>query len=38
MKEEKKSGEFNHLTEDEQRHLKESMEHNKDLMKRLSKL
>lgn len=36
MKEEKKSGEFKHLTEDEQKHFKESLKRNKDLMKKLS--
>ena len=38
MKEEEKPYKFKHLTEDEQKRFKESMEHNKDLMKRLSEL
>ena len=38
MKEEEKPYKFKHLTKDEQKQFKESLEHNKDLMKRLSEL
>ena len=38
MKEEQEPYKFKHLSEDEQRRFKESLEHNKDLMEKLSEL
>lgn len=38
MKEEQKPYDFKHLTDDEQKHFRDSLKHNSELMKKLSEL